>query len=267
MAAVTDDIFASRFAVLQDLFSDNISAQKAARHLASISLSDNTTLEGLGRLWNLMIKCIYRFPEHHDKLVDTLVQLSKLPNAKTDNKDPIFLHDMQVWKDLPMLGWRFHDEWNAFVPPGPPECRQSAISDIINRGTFTALLMATEEPVFAYSWFALITLRDALETPPNELSEEDPLEALIPAAAEWISILGVEIYDWDEAFCGSVGNAPGRGGPLWKGKHGFCKERWELWRERFGEVARMEGEIGDKVRMIARDAVQIMREIEDGDVE
>ncbi|OJJ89201.1 DUF3632 domain-containing protein [Aspergillus glaucus CBS 516.65] len=233
MAAVTDDIFASRFAVLQYLFSDNISAQKAARHLASISLSDNTTLEGLGRLWSLMIKCVYRFPDHHDKLVDTLVQLSKLPDAKTDNKDPIFLHDMQ---------------WNAFVPPGLPERRQSAISDIINWDTFTALLMATEEPVFAYSWFALITLRDALETPPNELSEEDPLEALTPAAA-------------------AVGNAPGRGGPLWKGNHGFCKERWELWLERFGEVARMEGEIGDKVRMIARDAVQIMREIGDGDVE
>lgn len=258
MAAVADDIFASRFAVLQDLLTDKISVQSAARNLASVSLSDDTTFEGrLGRLWSLMINCAYSFPEHHDKLVDTLVQPSKLPDAKTDNKDPIFLHDMQVWKDLLMLGWQFCDEWNASVLLGSPEHRQSAISNIINRDTFTALLMATEETVFANSWFALNILRDALETSPNQLSDEDPLEALIPAAAAWISVLGVEIYDWDEDFCGYVGSAPGRGGPLWKGKHGFCKERWDLWREGFWEVAIMEGEVGDEVRTIAREAVQI----------
>ena len=31
---------------------------------------------------------------------------------------------------------------------------------------------------------------------------------------------------------------PLKGGDLWKGKHGFCKERWDLWKDRFGWVHR-----------------------------
>ncbi|KAJ6137196.1 hypothetical protein N7471_003682 [Penicillium samsonianum] len=258
MVAITDDIFASRFAILQDLFSDSISAQKAAEYLASISLADDSDPEGgITSLWSLIFKCAYDFPEHHVKLVTVLVQLSKLPNAKTSNGDSILLHDMQVWKDLPMLGWQFRDEWNATVPAGPPDSRRNAISRIINRDKFTARLMATKKPVFAYSWFALITLREALEKPADQSSARN-LEALIPAAATWISILGADIYQWNEGFDGALG----KGGPLWKGQHGFCKERWLFWKERFGELAVTEVEIGDEVRTAARDAKRSMEEIE-----
>ena len=258
MVAITDDIFASRLAILQDLFSDSISAQQAAEHLASISLADDSDLEGgITSLWSLIFKCAYNFPDHHDKLVNVLVQLSKLPNAKTSKGNSIVLYDMQVWKDLPMLGWQFRDEWNATVPAGPPDARQKAISQIINRDKFTARLMATKEPVFSYSWFALITLREALETPAHECSAES-LEALIPAAAAWISILGADIYQWNEGFDGALG----KGGPLWKGQCGFSKERWQFWKERFGELATVELETGDEVRTAAWDAKRMMEEIE-----
>ncbi|KAJ5117119.1 Protein of unknown function DUF3632 [Penicillium atrosanguineum] len=234
MIAVTDDVFASRFAVLQDLFNGSISAQEAAENLASISLSTDPEPEGgVTRLWSLIVNCGYTFPGHHDKLVDTLVQLSRLPDAKTASGGLVLLYDMRIWKDLPMLGWQLRDEWNISVPTGPSDHRQSQILKIINRDKFTALLMATEEAVFRYSWFALVTLRNALETPADQLSPVNPLEALIPAAAAWISTLGVEIYEWDEDFNGHAGSAPGRGGPLWKGKHGFCK----------GQMAALEGEI------------------------
>ncbi|OQE40924.1 hypothetical protein PENCOP_c005G02385 [Penicillium coprophilum] len=258
MVAITDDIFAPRFAILQDLFNDGVSAQKAAEYLASISLANDSGPEGgITSLWSLVFKCAYKFPEHHDKLVNMLVQLSKLPDAKTSNGDSIVLHDMQVWKDLPMLGWQVRDEWNASVPAGPPESRQNAILQIINRNKFTARLMATQESVFAYSWFALITLREALETPADQSSERN-LEALIPAAAAWISILGADIYKWNERFDGALG----KGGPLWKGQHGFCKERWQLWKERFGELVTIEAEIRDEVRTAAKDAKRRMEEIE-----
>jgi hypothetical protein len=176
---------------------------------------------------------------------------------------------MQVWKDLPMLGWEFRDEWNKRdIPSNPPDRRQKAISDLINMDKFMAHLMATNEPVFAYSWFALLTFRTALETPPEQLLPTEPLDAYIPAAAAWIEILGVEIYEWDEEFeSGPLVGAPGMGGPLWKGKHAFCEERWTLWRERFEEVARMEGELGEEARTAAREAGLMMREIENGDVE
>ncbi|KGO54208.1 Protein of unknown function DUF3632 [Penicillium expansum] len=257
MVAITEDISAPRFAILQDLFSERISAQQAAGYLASISLADTSDPEGgITSLWSLIFKCAYNSPEHHDKLVNVLVQLSKLPDAKKPKGDSILLYDMQVWKDLPMLGWQFRDEWNATVPAGPPDSRQNAISRIISRDKFTARLMATKESVFAYSWFALITLRGALETPADQSSAGN-LEALIPAAAAWISILGADIYQWKEEFDGALG----KGGTLWKGQHGFCKERWQFWKERFGELAISE-EIGDEARTAARDAQGAMEGIE-----
>ena len=266
MRAVTDELFASHFAILRDLFSDIISVQEAVRDLASISLSMEPEA-GLGRLWAVIVECACESPEHHDKLVEILVQLSKLPNPTTASGDTIIVYDMQIWKDLPMLGWALRDQWNMSVPSGPPDHRQGEISKIINRDKFTALLMATEEPIFAYSWFALFTLRNALEIPTYQMLPIHTLEEVIPSAAAWISILGVEIYEWDEDLSGYAGMRPGMGGPLWKGKHGFCKERWQLWRERFGEVARMSGEIGDDARTAAREAEQMMWEIENGEVE
>ncbi|KAJ5296033.1 hypothetical protein PENANT_c021G02264 [Penicillium antarcticum] len=255
MSAATDDMHTAEFAVLTDLFSDNIAAQNAAETLASIQLSGTTEPESnISSLWSFIIKCAYEFPEHQTKLVDTLVQLSKLPDAKAANGDPILLYDMRVWKDLPMLGWQFREEWNASIPTGPSDQRANAISRMINRDKFTALLMATKEPVFNYSWFALITFREALEEP--ETQKAGRLDGLIPVAATWIQILGAEIYTWNEDF-----GRRGRGGSLWHGKEGFCVERWHLWRERFGEMAKME-ELDDGARRAAGDAEQIMRKIE-----
>lgn len=264
MDVITDDR-ESRLAVLQDTFSNKISLQTAAEKLASIALSDDVNA-GVGRLWTHLLTTALECPEHHDKLVSVLVHLSKLPDAKTEQGDPIILYNMQVWKDLPMLGWHFRYEWNGpSVPPGPWDRQQKAISTFINLNRFTALLMATEEPVFEYSWFALVTFRSALETPPINLHEGESLDATVPAAAAWVEIPGVEMYEWDKEF--EHRPALGKGGPLWKGKHGFCEERWQFWRERFGVLARMEGKLGEEARTAAKDAEIVMGEIENGDVE
>lgn len=269
MTANANEVIVSRLSIIQDVFNQTISRQTAAEKLASISLSDDTTTEGgVGRLWNLVIDTAREFPEHQDKLVDILVRISKLPDAKTNQGERLVLYDMQVWRDLPMISWQFRYKWNErSVPSHRPSRQQTAMSDFINLNKFTALLMATEEPVFAYSWFALITFREALETPSNHLLPTDCLDAYIPAAAAWIEILGVDIYEWDDEFeHGPLVGAPGKGGLLWEGKHGFCKERWKLWRERFGEMARMESKLGEEARMFAREAELMMKEIEEGDV-
>ena len=82
MSTLTDDIFAPGFAVLKDLFNNKISASQAAKNLASMSLPAEPETE-LNRLWALIQDCAYKFPEHHDKLVDVLILLSKLPSPKT----------------------------------------------------------------------------------------------------------------------------------------------------------------------------------------
>ncbi|KAL2795564.1 hypothetical protein BJX66DRAFT_301891 [Aspergillus keveii] len=283
MADITDEIYASRLGVLQSLFADEISAPEAASQLASATLSDETTLEGaLGRLWNLIIALAGDSTTQHDRLVDVLVDISELPDesnisstlsrnseSNAEPGSPLTLHDMVIWRDLPTLGWTFRDEWNFSINPNStPEKKSHAIRRWININRFAALLMATEEPIFAtYSWFALITLRQALETPIDQMSAQNPLDAWVPAAAAWIEVLGVEIHEWEEEFpSGGNRGAPGRGGPLWEGKHGFCKGRWGLWRERFGSLARAE-DVSESVRKVAGDAEVIMREIEAGDVE
>lgn len=265
MIDITDDDCASRYAVLQDFFSSKVSLQDATDKLASASLSNDS----LSLTWNLIITCACKFPEHHDKLVDVLVHLSKLPDATTDKDEPLKKYNMQIWRDLPMLGWDFREEWNVQpISSALLDDQQKAILSFFNLNKFTALLMATGEPVFNYSWFALIAFRNAFEIPPNQLPRTDPLDAYVQAAAAWIETIGIEVYEWDEEYeHGPLVGAPGSGGPLWKGKHGFCKERWQLWREIFGELASLDAKLGEEAKTAARETEMIMRDIENGDVE
>jgi hypothetical protein len=112
-----------------------------------------------------------------------------------------------------------------------------------------------------YEW-ALCAFRDALEDEPLPDSKKyaswgEVLDEEIPIAAQWISIAGPALFGRDEN-----GNAAGR---LWKeinGFRGYCPERWALWAERFGIVAKNE-QASDATRRIAKEAQREMREIED----
>ncbi|OJJ97761.1 hypothetical protein ASPACDRAFT_62727 [Aspergillus aculeatus ATCC 16872] len=270
--------------ILQAYVADNnLSSPEAATTIASTTLSPPASGESLEdkltHLWRLILDLAIQNPAHQDKLVSLLTALSHLPDATApradedeDAKSPLTVHDMRVWQDLPMLGWEIRHRWNDSVPapsstPGTKETeeRAAAIARIVNVNRFVARLVATHEPVFRpHAWFALVTLRRALETPWERMSPEDPLAAWVPAAAVWVEVLGAEIYGWEEEYAAGPGvGARGRGGPLWKGKHGFCRERWGLWRERFGEVAGMEGE-DEGVRSVAREAERRMKGIEAG---
>jgi len=110
----------------------------------------------------------------------------------------------------------------------------------------------------------LWSLRSALEYPTEDASMVSKLTYLIPAAAIWISILGSQIYASTEEYAPSAqGGQPGLGGPLWKGKHGFCPERWNLWKQRFGEISHQTG-IDGGTRGEALQAAIRMSDIESG---
>ena len=92
----------------------------------------------------------------------------------------------------------------------------------------------------------------------------------ITERSRWFSLnLGVEIFEWEDEFpSGPPHGAPGRGGDLWHGKHGFCEDRWSLRRERFAGLAKSEKwAIEDDVRRVAGEAAVMMGEIEEGDIE
>ena len=70
------------------------------------------------------------------------------------------------------------------------------------------------------------------------------------------------MYQWDKEFeHGPLIGDRGAGGRLWKGKHGFCKRRFQLWRRRFGEFAESEL-LSDALRRTAKDAEMRIDEIE-----
>ena len=111
-----------------------------------------------------------------------------------------------------------------------------------------ARLMLHDLEKFDYSLHALSTMRNALESP---LSESLPPEkhnwllGYLPAAAKLVETMGPLMRSWDFEFPPNMGDPkygqPGKGGPLWNGKNGFCKGRWDYWRERFFAISEESG--------------------------
>lgn len=262
MASSKDPIFSLLFPTLQGVFSSQTTPGDAASRLASISLKNHN----IELLWVLLLCCARESPEQHPKLVSVVVEISKLPDVPLSEASDVQGPDSRLWRDLPRFGWELNSQWNSFHIPTESDCdqRRRLIAERANIDTFTALLMKTGEPVFNYQMFALWTFRAAFETHCKQVREDQPLEAWLPAAVAWLKVLGSKIYEWDVEFeSGGNKGAPGRGGPLWEGKHEFCKERWSVWRERSASIAE-DREMVEDVRQAARRAVEIMQSIEKG---
>lgn len=113
-----------------------------------------------------------------------------------------------------------------------------------------------------FNLFILWTMRTALESSPDRRDAMDNPEVFVPAAAACISIAGQEIRSCNADYPpGERTGRPGSGGPLWEGKHGFCEERWRLWKERFLSVSGESG-ISEEVGRAARDAHDEMERID-----
>lgn len=104
-------------------------------------------------------------------------------------------------------------------------------------------------------------MRGALEYPGTE-REVDSLHSLVPAGVAWLSILGAEMFSWNNEFPSSKQQGdPGRGGPLWHGQHGFCRERRNLWEQRFTELS-SSNELDEELRELAAEGAAKMAEAE-----
>lgn len=112
--AITNSDYPARLAVLQDLYSGNLTPQKAAEALASASLINLSELDKpLTLIWVTIIVAAREEPAHQDQLVDLLSSLALLPDAQNEQNELLTIHDMRIWSDLPMLGWEFNYKWNG----------------------------------------------------------------------------------------------------------------------------------------------------------
>ncbi|GIJ99512.1 hypothetical protein Aspvir_001645 [Aspergillus viridinutans] len=130
-------------------------------HSRKLAARDASLAAQLGQLWHLLLQIACKNPEHQDKLVDILVDMSLLPDVTKPGDhgqdEPLILHRKQVWKDLPMLDWEIWRHLDYSIPaPGTkkPEEREAAITRTVNVNRFLALLVATEEPIF--EWGSLL---------------------------------------------------------------------------------------------------------------
>lgn len=130
----------------------------------------------------------------------------------------------------------------------------------VNKVHFTALLVATEQPVFqAFRLQILWTFR-GLESPTND--PDSPAfsgpDIDIPAIAAVVDVLGAGVRSWvDEYESSPTKGAPGRGGPLWDGKQGFSPGRYDLWKHRLEEISHDEG-VSASIQKLAADTAAKM---------
>lgn len=94
-------------------------------------------------------------------------------------------------------------------------------------------LMLHDLKLFNYELFALWTMRDALEHPlpvsgvayKKVKGQHGRSLCSIPAAVALIGVVGELMFSWEHEFEHGPLQDPGGGGPLWNGKHGFCRDR------------------------------------------
>jgi hypothetical protein len=100
-------------------------------------------------------------------------------------------------------------------------------------------------------------MRDGLEVPFEDIKPVIRDQTLW-AAALWIKFCGEHLHSLNQIWEPDPrkGNVA-RGGPLYGGPNGFCKERWELWRERFGVLTQVDG-LEEGTREMLKDAKRRM---------
>lgn len=118
-----------------------------------------------------------------------------------------------------------------------------------------------------WTYLAVWTLMTALEQPPEVYRSS--LNCAVAAAAEWVIHSGCFIFErlTELGTDGKCGERRGEGdessrvsiGPLFKGKAGLTMERWNFWKQRFGELRKL---LDAQVKKKAIKAQMSMKKIE-----
>ncbi|MCJ1401020.1 hypothetical protein MMC11_004232 [Xylographa trunciseda] len=258
----------------------NHSATEAAQNLNAL-YPPNRTDEGkneppalfLRQMWDILIQMVRQIPFNHDSqdtIIDVIMALSELPIAGTIT---VWAIEFRLWKDLPLLGHamaeEYESEYPSHRPPSSPPFDLTTLptsgedeerEEWLNINAFAARLAV--RGIRSNVPYALFALRAALEDQPDRRASsyqrQGPvLDCHVPAAVEWIMRCGDTLFACEQEFARKMAV----GGRLWKGKQGYCPERWLLWKLRFGEVG--DGAWGsERTRALAKVAEMRMEEIE-----
>lgn len=159
-----------------------------------------------------------------------------------------------LWTDLVIFGASMPESWND-TPTG---CGRDVITveGWTSLNAFVARLTAAR--VLDFSLYAIWSMRETLETD----NRAETLEKILPASAMWVVYAGRQLHDSEQGWpAHPLRGNPAKGGPLWSGKSGFCKERWTLWKTMFKSITRR-SDTNQATRGFAADAIKAMDAIE-----
>ncbi|KAI9677080.1 MAG: hypothetical protein M1817_006919 [Caeruleum heppii] len=231
-------------------------------------------LEGL---WTTLFDTIQQIPHDHpwqDKLVLFVSAIAEHP-PPSGPKCLIWGRSFS-WANLPLFGSTFrerranpvavmsgrdYNETQDLSIDLPDSYKHEAIlrQDWTRLNAFLA--RGNHLRSFGFDLWAIWAMREALEDPllPVELHLN------VPGSAVWIYYAGNQLFESDEIWEPGLGDGdPAKGGSLWDGERGFCRERWNLWRRRFQAVVEYV-EVPQETRDFASKAVLEMKRIESSD--
>jgi hypothetical protein len=256
------------YPIVQEYLSNKLDVKEATEKLlapinsAILKLYKNLDL---GDLWYSIVHSAKRLPFRD---VAGLTKLVELMRAIKANKPPPDAARKDLFLNLSEFYMCARESMND-VPGGGSGYTLPEAHAYANMVYFYALL--TKEKVAEFWIYCIWEMRGALENvPKDDHPQRDHVgtviqiyESRVPGAATWVFAMGKEVYarEQDLTETRPTHGNPGAGGELWTGRAEFSKERWALWKSRFGEVAQME-ELSEEVRGIAREAAEAMAKIE-----
>lgn len=231
---------------------------------------DDATTEGLlWELWYSILHTAKRTPWRdtagQTKLLDLVRTLKARPDPPLPTQMTIPLQQNwmwssgKLWSELLMIGPATRESWND-TPRDWGELTPAEIHAWTNVNAFIAKI--TKEGLANFWLYAIWAMREALED--GDRTQVAELDAVVPAAASWVLVAGEGILKKDEVWKASFTTGdPAGGGRLWKGKKGFCKERFGLWKRGF-QVLSQRKDLNSETREISAEAFLRMGDLEIG---
>ncbi|KAB2580616.1 hypothetical protein DBV05_g859 [Lasiodiplodia theobromae] len=206
----------------------------------------------LWQLWDIVFNVAEQVPYSHtsqDRLVELIAAL----------RDAHF--QPNPFAELKCMGPALTERFNQISTEPPTSDDGEGSNPWKNLNALAARL--TRAGFGVRSRDAVIAFSLALENRPHPRSRayQERGRALnfhVPIAADWMQKCARELYL-------QMKSGESVEGPPWKGKRGIFDERWNFWKEQFGDIAEREDACEDAVREGARLAAQKMIEAESSD--
>ncbi|KAK8075341.1 hypothetical protein PG997_010004 [Apiospora hydei] len=198
--------------------------------------------------------------EVHGYLVDILKALRQCSKGVIAG----YTGRQRLWGDLPLFG--MHVESTFMDPAALEDYSPHVLQEWRNANSFAARL--TGAGILSPSYQEMNALRMVLEEDVNLIDHAALKESRVLVACDWVKHCARPLLSWAQENLGYM-DVPEEdtaaycdNGPLYKGPHTMCLQRWGFWIERFQALGKPESGLRDELREAVLEAAQKMETVE-----